>query len=74
MSDGKDLQGRPYAKISEVKEGTRLQVDGDFVCIAKDAIVTVQSGEGELFVECSAGGHDLAGQIQGDYYNGMYLV
>lgn len=71
----KDLQGRAYATVAEVKAGTILQADGDFDCLGKGANVTVFTGDGGvLCFECAAGHHKLEGQLSDDgtYYVGLY--
>ena len=74
----KDIHGRPYALVSEVKAGTMIQVDGDFTCIEKGTCLIVQDNGRGLFVPCAGdgGGHHLIGQLSDDgaYYVGMYLV
>jgi len=75
----KDLQGRHYALVSEVKAGTKIQVDGDFTCIEKDTCLTVQEDAGNgLFIPCAdeGGKHSLEGQLSDDdaYYVGVYLA
>lgn len=72
----KDKFGRAYAKVSDVKEGDRLEVDGDFTCMKNGSVYTVCKDESGLFVLCKAGGHYLDGQIEGvgveAFYMGLY--
>lgn len=77
-----DLNGRPYATVAEVKEGTFLEADGDFTCLIKGANRRVLArSDGQLYIECLAfGGHSLDGQLDIDeedgteFYNGLYLA
>ena len=74
-----DLQGRSYAKVSEVKEGSYLEVDGDFTSMGKGTQLVVRknhAGDGGLYVECAEGTHYLDSQLSDDgtYYIGMYLI
>lgn len=73
----KDLQGRDYATVAETKEGSVLQIDGDFTCMRKNSKHTVKKNEhSELFVSCRDGNHYLDGQLSddGSYYVGMYTI
>lgn len=72
-----DSDGRAYAKLSELKEGDVIEVDGGFDCMKEgDQLFVEQRKDGTLFVRCSSeGGHSLAGQNDGDgYLVGMYKV
>jgi hypothetical protein len=70
-----DLQGRPYAKISEVKAGDVLETDGDFTCMPKGEKVLVRETEkGDLYFYCDELYHGLCGQIKEDYYIGLYKI
>lgn len=73
----KDLQGRAYARVGDVKAGDRLEADGDFTCIRKGAVLTVEDAGDGLKVPCRhQGGHMLDGQIKGKgaraHYLGLY--
>lgn len=61
-----DLQGRPYAKMSDLKVGDIIQVDGDFTCIPANAKRTVRLLHGELYLDYSCGAHLLCGQEEDD--------
>lgn len=82
-----DLQGRPYARLSELKAGDQVQVDGDFEgCFIPWSTLPVVSVDGELALyhnvpECGACGehrhdcpHTLDGQLDedGDTLIGVY--
>lgn len=73
MCDGIDNQGRQYAKIVNVKPGARVVVDSDFTCMAAGAVKEVKAdADGDLYIDCDEGSHHLDGQIDGDFYIGLY--
>jgi hypothetical protein len=57
--------GRPWAKLSELKPGDKLVTDGGFTCMLDDAVKEVRQREnGDLYIECDLeGGHTLEGQV-----------
>jgi hypothetical protein len=74
----KDKLGRRYALAAEVKPGDKLQLDGDFTCCKKNAVVTVKrntksvrgcpdaakpTGIGSLYFNCGEGKHFLDSQL-----------
>lgn len=62
-----DLQGRLYAKLSELKPGDRIVTDGDFTCREPWSEATVKEREnGDLFVDCQEGGHKLDSHLEED--------
>jgi hypothetical protein len=70
-----DVHGREYAKLSELKPGDRLEIDGGFPCIHRGRKRTVRRDEGGLFVGCLSGQHYLDGQADdGEHLVGMYPV
>jgi len=72
----KDINGRAYATVAEVKKGTKLEVDEDFTCIDNKTVVVVKEDELGLFFECEEGHHYLDGQIDintDSFYVGLYL-
>lgn len=73
---GFDPAGRPYAKVSEVKEGTVLIPGGGFTCGIREGVpVTVQKHKCGLFIPCDEGLHALEGQLdEGAFYIGLYLA
>jgi len=68
-----DKYGREYAKVDSIFEGSFVEADGDFTCLAHGEVSKVkQNGEGSLFIPCSEGRHYLSGQRNGNYYIGLY--
>lgn len=72
----KDLNGRPWASVSETKEGSVVECDGDFTCLKEGDRRTVKRDEDGLYIDCAAGQHYLDGQFDGahKFYIGLYLV
>lgn len=79
--------GRPWAKLSELKPGDKLKADGGFDCIEEGAILEVKAeDDGELYVECDGPDgaypgegqhHSLEGQLSdedGDSLVGFWLM
>lgn len=70
MTTTTDHAGRPYAKLSTIRPGTLLQVDGDWSCLPVGAIREVfnedGAGNSQLCIHCSDGLHMLEGQLQDD--------
>jgi hypothetical protein len=70
-----DLNGRSYARLSELKAGDKIQIDGDFTCIEPWGLRTVKQSYGRLYIACSQGGHNLDGQLNDDgYLVGVYCM
>lgn len=73
----KDIQGREYAKYSQLKAGDKLECDSGFTCLKEGQVIYVR-GEGEnLFINCEDGKHSLDGQIydeKDDSLVGLYKV
>ena len=73
-----DLQGRTYAKRSELKPGDKVQVDGDFTCMDEGSIFEVKRrADGQLYIDCkSESGHNLIGPLADDHDSlvGIYPV
>lgn len=71
-----DLKGRPWATVAQVKVGSKLEADGDFTCIKKGTVLTVEDSKNGLSVPCKEGGHLLDGQLSDDgtHYVGLYCV
>ena len=72
-----------FAKVSEVKVGTKLKADGGFTCIDEGTILTVYNDGTGLYVPCrgpdgaswtSNGRHYLDGQLSEGKYLGLELV
>ena len=71
---GQEFKTGQWAKIDQVKPGTMLVADAGFTCMAGGAIKEVKAGpDGSLYVDCASGHHDLAGQVEDDYYIGLTL-
>lgn len=70
-----DKHGRTYAKLSELRVGSEIMVDGDFTCCEAGDIFRVQDmGKGLAFA-CDEGSHLLIGQADdGEHCVGVYLV
>lgn len=83
-----DLNGREYARLSQLAAGDLIQVDGDFDCLIPWSTLTVVDSDGDLAVihntpECGACGgteadcpHTLDGQLMddGDSLVGIYKL
>lgn len=70
----KDKQGRQYAKLSDLKVGDTVTVDGDFTCLNPWSQHEVKSDAVGLYLTCKEGEHHLAGQQDdpGDDLTGIY--
>ena len=71
----RDFQGRPYAKMAELKAGDEIQVSMDFLCIPSNAkrIVRERAGLSGLWISCSFGEHFLGDhEGNGDILIGIY--
>ena len=68
-----DINGRAYALVSEVVKNCMLQADGGFPCLEQGEICRVHEDNfGEFYIYCSAGVHSLDGQLEDNYYVGLY--
>lgn len=77
MSITHNTSGRPYAKLSELKELDTVEVDGDFDCFnaGDQRKVFRNSDDGQLFICCAEGQHFLRGQADdGDTLIGVHKV
>lgn len=69
-----DTSGHPWARISWVKEGSKLKTDSGFTCLPANVVKRVRKDkDGDLYICCSSGHHFLDGQIKGKVYIGLYL-
>jgi hypothetical protein len=69
-----DKAGRPYAKLSELKAGDVVELDGDFTCRAAGKARLFER-DGNLYFDCSEGGHNIRGQADdGEHCMGIYLA
>lgn len=67
-----DPEGRPYARLSELKVGDRVLLDSDFLC-HQPGQVTIEEDEKGLYFLCNEGLHYLDGQTDdGEYLIGIY--
>jgi len=70
--DGHDNAGRPYAKISELKEGDEIELDSGFTC-QRQGVHFVHDDGGRLYFNCVEGRHFLDGQADdGEHCIGIY--
>ena len=70
---GYDKNGKPYAKLSDLKEGDVVIPDGGFDCMAKGDHRKIIADGDRLYVNCGKGQHFLDGQDDGDgYLVGLY--
>lgn len=70
-----DIDGRAYARLSELKAGDAVTVDGDFDCMDKGDVREVEAdADGALFIACRDGKHilDRQAQADGDTLIGIY--
>ena len=69
-----DLNGRAYARLSGVKSGDRVEVDGDFPCMPAGSVHAIHCDHGDLYIQCGCGRHSLDGQTgdDGDTLIGLY--
>lgn len=70
-----DSRGRPYARLSQLKPGDKLEFDDGFTCIPDGATRKVRVGTADaLYVTCRLGRHYLDGQLvsDGDACIGVY--
>lgn len=69
-----DINGTPWAKLSELKPGHILIPDGGFTCMKEGVPVAVARDQaGALYVPCRSGGHTLDGQADdGETLVGLY--
>lgn len=69
-----DKNGKPYAKLSELREGDRVEADSGFTCIPAGKVLIVEKGEnGALCIPCNYGRHLLHTQADdGEHLIGIY--
>lgn len=69
----KDKKGRAYAKLSQLKAGQMVWVDGGFTCLPPWTKREVKQDADGLYIDCSEGTHHLAGQADdGEHCIGIY--
>ena len=67
-----DKQGRPWAKLSELKPGDTIELDAGFSCAHLGPREIVKDARGFYFI-CAQGSHYLDGQADdGEHCVGVY--
>lgn len=62
-----DINGKPWALVSETKVGSVLIPDGDFDCLLQGVAREVKADpNARLYVDCDCGEHGLDGQLSDD--------
>lgn len=59
-----DKQGRKYAKLNELKQGSKVIVDDGFPCMKAWSEREVFEEGKELYIKCRSGMHSLEGQLE----------
>lgn len=73
MTSNHSTDGREWAKLSALKEGDRVEIDGGFTCMAAGARLVKKDKDGELYLDCEDGGHYLDGQADdGEHCIGIH--
>lgn len=65
---GKDIGGRPYARLHEIKAGDIIELDDGFTCIPAGQHKVVTNDVGELCVLCAAD-HENVAEQQGEEFD-----
>lgn len=73
MSNSHDANGREYLKLSNAKEGMKVQLDSGFSCASEGEVILFMINE-ELCFACANGNHAIEGQADDDgiYCMGIY--
>ena len=72
--DTHDTKGRPWAKLSELKVGDKIETDVGFDCIGAETRFVCVDDDGLYFV-CKEGRHYLTGQtVDDEHLIGIYKV
>lgn len=75
MASTHDTSGRPWAKLSELKEGDKIELDSGFTCHAAGPIEVRADPKGDLYFPCKEGRHMLDGQADdGEHLVGVYRL
>jgi hypothetical protein len=70
-----DENGRPWAKLSELKAGDKVELDGGFLCHGAGVVEVKQNALGTLYFECQDGNHRFDSQADdGEHLIGIYKV
>jgi hypothetical protein len=68
-----DTFGRPYAKLSELREGQTVELDGGFTCTTAITVLLRKDERGVLGFTCDEGFHRIDGQADdGEHCIGVY--
>ena len=68
-----DESGRPWAKLSELKAGDKVELDGGFSCHPAGVVDVCQDGRGVFYFRCDDGRHRFDGQADdGEHLIGIY--
>lgn len=67
-----NTNGRPYAKLSELKAGDIVELDTGFTCHTAGKVAVCEDKAG-LFFECGEGHHYFEGQTEdGEHCVGIF--
>lgn len=70
-----DVNGRPYAKLYELKAGDKVELDASFPCHKAGIVKLSKSDLDKLGFKCAAGFHEISGQADiGGNCIGVYNV
>lgn len=69
----KDVNGRDYARLIDLRIGDWVQVDDGFDCMEPNGIREVEESKTGMgaCIRCTQGMHNLIGQLAAD---GIYLI
>lgn len=68
------LDGREWARISQLKDGDRVEVDDSFPCMPA-GIKTVRIEDASIYVDCDEGPHELnSNATDGNNSDGDHIV
>lgn len=68
-----DNNGRPWAKLSELKADDAIELDEGFTCRSTRFATVFKDEDGDLYFRCSHGKHFLSGQAaDGKHCVGIY--
>lgn len=81
----RDISGRHYAKLSELQEGNRIELDDGFTCRVAGEAEVIKNKDGNLCFMCTGGDetkdspyteyHNLSGQADdGEHCVGIYKL
>lgn len=70
----KDVHGREYASVYDLKAGDTVTFDDDFNCGLNSQETRKVFQDGGLYVLCKEGRHYLSGLKNKTYYIGIYKL